>query len=92
MPMKAEVSALCVAYSSLEIIILLIKFSFPTPRPVAVLQIAYALLSDMEYLLLLLLPWTNSTHTNDKNKTQPSYQWVGEESSGPLQPSGICKN
>lgn len=56
MPMKAEVSTLCVAYSSLEIIILLIKFSFPTPRPVAVLQIAYALLSDMEYLLLLLLP------------------------------------
>lgn len=56
MPMKAEVSTLCVAYSSLEIIILLIKFSFPTPRPVAVLQIAYALLSDMAYLLLLLLP------------------------------------
>ena len=56
MPMKAEVSALCVAYSSLGIIILLIKFSFPTPRPVSVLQIAYALLSDMEYLLLLLLP------------------------------------
>ena len=53
---EAEVSALCVAYSSLEIIISLIKFSFPTPRPVTVLQIAYALLSDVEYLLLLLLP------------------------------------
>lgn len=54
--MEAEVSALCVAYSSIEIIILLIKFSFPTPGPLTVLQIAYALLSDVEYLLLLLLP------------------------------------
>lgn len=56
--MKAEISALFVAHFSLEIIILLIKFLFPTVRPVIPFQIAYILLPDVEYLLLLLLPKT----------------------------------
>lgn len=59
--MKAEISAPFVAPFSLEIIILLIKFLFPTMRPVTLFQIGYILLPNVESLLLLLLPQTNST-------------------------------
>ena len=59
--MKAEISAFSVAHFSLEILSLLIKFSFPTLRPVTLFQIAYILLLDVEYLLLLLPPQTSNT-------------------------------
>lgn len=90
---KAEISALFVAHSRLEIIILLIKFLFPTLRPVTLVQIAYILLPVVEYLLLLLLPKTYNPQEiiRTKSNSPVGLSWRKAEVHS-LQSLEICKN
>ena len=87
---STEVSTLFVAHSRLEIIILLIKFLFPTVRPVTLAQIAYILLHVVDCLLLLVLPKTYNPQQIIRAKSESCWL-IMEESRGSLQSLEVCK-